>query len=65
MQKFKRSIKALVDGLILQRFGTIDQTELTENERLLLQEILTRFDINNDIKNTAITSITDPNPYNI
>ena len=61
IQKFKRSIKAIVDGLILQQSGNINQ----EEQRMLLQFRLNKFNANTNFKEEAIQSILNPNPYEV
>jgi hypothetical protein len=63
IQKFKRSIKAIVDGLIMQQFGDIDKTEITDNERMILQYKLNKFNANNNFKEEVIKSVLNSNPY--
>ena len=61
IQKFKRSIKAIVDGLILQQSGNINQ----EEQRMLLQFRLNQYNANTNFKEEAIQSILNPNPYEV
>ena len=61
IQKFKRSIKAIVDGLILQQSGNINQ----EEQRMLLQFRLNQFNANTNFKEEAIQSILNANPYEV
>ena len=61
IQKFKRSIKAIVDGLILQQSGNINQ----EEQRMLLQFRLNKFNANTNFKEDAIQSILNANPYEV
>jgi hypothetical protein len=61
IQKFKRSIKAIVDGLILQQSGNINQ----EEQRMLLQFRLNQFNANTNFKEDAIQSILNANPYEV
>jgi hypothetical protein len=65
MIKFKKSIKAIVDGLLLQNFGIVEPKSLKENEEFLLKEVLRDFTSNNEFKQELIDAVTDPNPYNI
>ena len=65
MIKFKRSIKAIVDGLVLQNFGTVEADKLKENEEFLLKEVLRDFTSNNEYKQELIDGVTDSNPYNV
>ena len=65
IQKFKRSIKAIVDGLIMQQFGDIDKTEITDNERMILQYKLNKFNANNNFKEELIKSVLNSNPYEV
>ncbi len=61
IQKFKRSIKAIVDGLILQQSGNINE----EEQRMLLQFRLNQFNANTNFKEEAIQSILNANPYEV
>jgi hypothetical protein len=65
MIKFKKSIKAIVDGLLLQNFGIVEPNNLKENEEFLLKEVLRDFTSNNEFKQELIDAVTDPNPYNV
>ena len=65
IQKFKRSIKAIVDGLIIQQFGNIEQAEITDNERMILQYKLNKFNANNNFKEEVIKSVLNSNPYEV
>ena len=65
IQKFKRSIKAIVDGLIMQQFGDIDKKEITDNERMILQYKLNKFNANNNFKEELIKSVLNSNPYEV
>ena len=64
MKKFKKSIKAIVDGLVFQKMGAVEPNKLRENVTALLITI-----INNNFNDKAnyiqelIDSVTDPNPY--
>ena len=66
MKKFKKSIKAIVDGLVLQNFGKVEKNNLREKEKEVLINIL-----NNNFKDKEnyilelTNSVTDPNPYNV
>ena len=59
IQKFKRSIKAIVDGLILQQSGNINE----EEQRMLLQFRLNQFNANTNFKEEVVQSILNANPY--
>ena len=61
IQKFKRSIKAIVDGLILQQSGNINE----EEQRMLLQFRLNQFNANTNFKEEVIQSILNANPYEV
>ena len=61
IQKFKRSIKAIVDGLILQQSGNINQ----EEQRMLLQFRLNQFNANTNVKEEVVQSILNANPYEV
>jgi len=65
IQKFKKSIKAIVDGLIMKQFGNIDKTEITDNERMILQYKLNKFNANNNFKEEVIKSVLNSNPYEV
>jgi hypothetical protein len=66
MKKFKKSIRAIVNGLVLQKFGKIEPNNLRDKEKEVLINIL-----NNNFKDKEIymleltNSVTDPNPYNV
>jgi hypothetical protein len=66
MKKFKKSIRAIVDGLVLQKFGKVEPNNLRDKEKEVLINIL-----NNNFKDKEIyileltNSVTDPNPYNV
>ena len=66
MKKFKKSIRAIVDGLVLQKFVAVEKNNLREKEKEVLINIL-----NNNFKDKEIyileltNSVTDPNPYNV
>ena len=61
IQKFKRSIKAIVDGLILQQSGNINE----EEQRMLLQFRLNQFNANTNFKEEVVQSILNANPYEV
>ena len=66
MKKFKKSIRAIVDGLVLQKFGVVEKNNLRDKEKEVLINIL-----NNNFKDKEnyilelTNSVTDPNPYNV
>jgi hypothetical protein len=61
IQKFKRSIKAIVDGLILKQSGNINE----EEQRMLLQFRLNQFNANTNFKEELVQSILNANPYEV
>ena len=65
MKKFKRSIIAILDGLIIQEFGNIDATEIVDNRKIMLQNVLYEFKSDNRYKEQVIQSIMNSNPYEV
>ncbi len=65
MIKFKRSIKALIDGLIIQDFGNIKYDEIREHERLMLINLLSDFEANIEYKIETSNIISNPNMYDV
>ena len=65
MTKFKRSIIAILDGLIIQEFGNISVTEIADNRKIMLQNVLYEFKSDNRYKEQVIQSIMNSNPYEV
>ncbi|MCX5895439.1 MAG: hypothetical protein NTZ51_06380 [Proteobacteria bacterium] len=67
MKKFKRSIIAILDGLIIQEFGNIgtNETEIADNRKIMLQNVLYEFKYDNRYKEQVIQSIMNSNPYEV
>ena len=66
MQKFKRSIKALLGGLIkLEINNGFAVRNDVEYERNYLRNYLQQFDKSNAIKESVVKSITEGNPYDV
>ena len=58
MMKFKKSIKALLDGLIIKNFENVKYDEFSEHERMMLINLLSDFkaDIRYKIETSDIIS---------
>jgi hypothetical protein len=63
ISKFKRSIKSLIDGLIIKSFGTPKQSDWNSHEMLMINELLLDFEVNNEYKEEAAYIIIDTNMY--
>ena len=61
--KFKRSIKALLDGLIIRNFEKVKYDEFSEYERMMLVNLLSDFNANIEYKIEASNIISNPNMY--
>ena len=63
ISKFKRSIKPLIDGLIIKSFGTPKPSEWNAYEESMMQKLLLYFDANDEYKERATQIIIDSNMY--
>jgi hypothetical protein len=63
MMKFKRSIKALLDGLIIQNFEKVKYDEFSEHERMMIVNLLSDFKANIEYKIETSNIISNPNMY--